>query len=1140
MFPSPKSNNSPNNSHLYKTINDTYNGNPKITSTPLHSLAARRHGLPFSTSSKPRLPSFRRYSLSDVTTLTNGRTPPRNIDNSSGPLLTSINYKDNVSTYEETKSPGLAGRVVQYSEEVARKKKPLCQEKYNSLGLFPIVHLFNKKTSSEQLPKPVFIKIGTPELVKHIHPEHSNKILESITKPANFNINSTVNGLSQAQSSSRTENVLDALKEISRKRIHGNEDFELHEDHAKKQRTDDIKSCNSNKRAQDNSSGEQSPNSSCKPISKKICVYDEYAASKSSTNFSTIKKNNQQSRTKRKTTSTSTEISTIKQTKYVNAETQTAAVEPEKETSIKDKEERLSSSTRESPVKVFNEVPLEKNRKNRLAALMGTLVGKEVALLPKLQTNTNISENLPENIETRDNNTSKEVVDMGKPLTSILSLPNQMRIPNNKHVHFSISNNASKEANTQLEELDSSTSNSGSNETSNIVTSTPTLVSLPSFSQAISKSENSVGTTVATSNLVVTTSTPLGPSISKTGGFPFNLIHSKKADPSPKQDSGSFGILQEVTDANTIKEPEADKNLVVFSTPTTSQSIFNFKNSNTSSSSFISPATVLTSPTFGLEMTTISSNTEKVSASLHFSTANNSTPPTKTTSSFTSILPSSTSFGAFTVTTSVPASSVVTSTFVFGNNPITTSSFENSNILTSNANEKTAAFNPAPTLVTTTSGTLFADVTIPPTLFTSAIPTNTSTILFGTKPTTSSTNSTFANVFTPLFGVASSTPSLFPSTVTSSLNFGNPNTVPSFKTVPSTFGANLSVTSTPFGVATTTPSYTSNTSTIPSTFGVNPSVAAAGTFGSASLSTASPTFGSFVNPATPSFGNTVNVVPRTTASAFGNPSNNSSFGHNTSFTAQSVFGTSTKPSFSTQSSIQTTASTPPMFGSSIAPSFNFGGKTENPFGAANSTESISKPNTGFFSTTSPNFGSAVLPTSGTSFGQNTVPVLANKSGTFGGHPSPFGNSDKDASSVFQGGKTAGGFAKPEVTQIGFGSTASTFGSPSGNIFGSQPQQASNGTAFAFGSAPPQAAPPTTFNFGPSNALEKNKSFSFSGGITPAFAGNSTPSFQSGSPVFGTPAASFGTPGPTTGVFNIGSGPASTGRARAPLKARRRT
>lgn len=112
-----------------------------------------------------------RYSLSDIATpprVTKRESVKSNIyHNSTGPLLASTKFNVNVSTYEETKSPGLAGRIVQYNEEAEREKeqtrKPTHQPKYGSPGLFPIVHLFKKKPPTlEQKPKRVTVKIASP------------------------------------------------------------------------------------------------------------------------------------------------------------------------------------------------------------------------------------------------------------------------------------------------------------------------------------------------------------------------------------------------------------------------------------------------------------------------------------------------------------------------------------------------------------------------------------------------------------------------------------------------------------------------------------------------------------------------------------------------------------------------------------------------------------------------------------------------------------------------------------------------------------------------------------------------------------------------------------------------------------------
>lgn len=197
--------------------------------------------------------NFIRYSLSDIA------TPPRitkrdpiNRTNSfhyniSGPLLASTKFNVNVSTYEETKSPGLAGRIVQYNEEAERKKEeklrpPTHQAKYGSPGLFPIVHLFKKSpTTLEQKPKRVKVRISSPGnlnlkqyqtifviyilgYVRHQSEEYKLKLLEGIVKPRSVS-NLNHNYRNSSETSTSTRSVLDALREISRKRIHANEVF---------------------------------------------------------------------------------------------------------------------------------------------------------------------------------------------------------------------------------------------------------------------------------------------------------------------------------------------------------------------------------------------------------------------------------------------------------------------------------------------------------------------------------------------------------------------------------------------------------------------------------------------------------------------------------------------------------------------------------------------------------------------------------------------------------------------------------------------------------------------------------------------------------------------------------------------------
>lgn len=104
-----------------------------------------------------------RYSLSEISPSPSRTKANMNGTHSPGPLLASLNYQDNISMYEETRSSGLARRIVLYNEEKELEKQPTHQEKYSTLGLFPIVHLFKKKVPLlEQSPKRVKIKLSSP------------------------------------------------------------------------------------------------------------------------------------------------------------------------------------------------------------------------------------------------------------------------------------------------------------------------------------------------------------------------------------------------------------------------------------------------------------------------------------------------------------------------------------------------------------------------------------------------------------------------------------------------------------------------------------------------------------------------------------------------------------------------------------------------------------------------------------------------------------------------------------------------------------------------------------------------------------------------------------------------------------------
>lgn len=82
------------------------------------------------------------------------------------------------------------------------------------------------------------------------------------------------------------------------------QEYDTNEDSGKRQRTDFLNALDTNKRTRDETSPLlDSPSSPSKPVSKRACVYDEYAASCSSTIFA--HKNSDFSGSKRKSISSS-------------------------------------------------------------------------------------------------------------------------------------------------------------------------------------------------------------------------------------------------------------------------------------------------------------------------------------------------------------------------------------------------------------------------------------------------------------------------------------------------------------------------------------------------------------------------------------------------------------------------------------------------------------------------------------------------------------------------------------------------------------------------------------------------------------------------------------------------------------------
>ncbi|XP_056631168.1 nuclear pore complex protein DDB_G0274915-like [Diorhabda sublineata] len=998
---------------------------PKITSTPLHSV--------FATPPKNQIMTPRRYSLSEVA------TPPRNnirddINIKSqqytpGPLLSSTKFNLSVSTFEDAKSPGLVNRIVQYNDEVEKQRRPAThQAKYGTVGLFPIVHLFkNKLPVLEQKPRRVTIRVATPDKMKHTT-EYNRKLLEGLVKPSGSNHN--ISHLNHSEHSTSTRSVLDALKEISRKRIHASEEIDLHEETGKRLRTENEVCTDSNKRGRDESPQLETSTSPNKPASKKICMYDEYLASRSSMDFAF---NRSDSKRKYISTSTVTENpKESKQVKLVNVETQT--IEEEKPENTEDKcleteDDAETDKTKKvkSILKVFDDSPLERIRKNRLAALMGNLVGKD----PVLKTKPDYPDALSHQKDPEDDEDVKETTD--KPLVSILAQKSPKKTA--KHVTFNIpetttANDTVNDVVSSLpdtkqtsidvnrEEICKSTSTtsvitnssiftSSSTTTNSVPSTTTTTTSVPSTASTSITVENSKSFTFGNDKKVEnpTTSTTVVPVTSsppKIGGFKFDLQKS----PSKPSLTSSFNlnsqpgvnISTDKADTGTAKSTSG----VVVSSSESSKPSFTFGSSGTT---FNFGKTLPTcKPTdfpslfVGGTITNAVTTSAKTSFSTVTSIANKDliTSPSAT-STFASPIPA---FGSF-------QSKVDNSSTGFGILPTTTANGTTAfGISTTNSN-----FGTNPNFAVTTTPT-FGSTTAPS---------------FGTTTPGFGTTSTKI----PDFGTTSSTTPSFGTTSTATPGFATTSTkTPSFGTTTTPgFGGTTTTTTTP-GFGTTIPGFGTTTGITTPGFGTT-------TTTTPGLGTTTPGFGTttsgFGNSSgfgstTPAFGNsTTQTFGTNGTSGFGSPTTtaNSIFGPSTTIstfggTLNSTFGTATTASsgFGT-AAFGTGTNQAPGFGTTVTSAFAFGGSTapsSTGFGIVTTASGFGGNVASIFSKTNvPSFGGtgSSTPFTETGFG---APVSS---------ASAFGTVTTTSSFNFGGGNAS--FTAPATTSSIFGTTQSPFG-----------------------------------------------------------------------------------------------------------------
>lgn len=1056
---------------------------------------------------------FCRYALSDVA------TPPRylnrsnSLPNHGGPLLGS---SVKLSTYVDARSPGLTSRAVQYNEE-RKRLNPTHQKQYGSPGLFPIVHLFKKEIPQLNLQrKRIPVRIASPEYSRCSSPEYKRLLLEGIVKEK-----APKQCIPQQNDVSSTRSVLDALKEISRKRIQSNDEFDLVEDTGKRLKTDQYHK-ETNKRYREESPTQDNCNQS-QNSTKRVCINsDEYAASCSSMNFSfndSIKQN-----LKRKYKSSPEQVENNNQIKRVTVETQTISIDDNKTNDEKEKKNENVEVVKEnenefkSAKRIFDEKPLYRIRKHRLAILLGTLANKETFINEEVETEAP-NEAPPVVVTT----TAEVPTTSENQLVSILSTPKKSSPKSStKHVTFNLGEDKADKLDVNKESTKESKADVTPTPTSSPVmfeknveeekkqveTTPPNLFSKPiQFGQTINTtSQNSsvTFTPIATTPITSITSPIVSVSSSAATIVPTITFGKLTATVS--------SIITPVTTSSSISPPKTggfkfdlNKPTPIITTTTTTvdqtkQSTINFGQNYEQKSSIPtftpSPLKFGTTPSFGA---TTATTTTTSSAANSFSTPNSRNGSFKFGGNTPTITSQTQNNSLFSTQT--------TAASTFGNNTNTTPSFG-------------ITVTSTPTFGNTT--TSFATVSKPTFSFG---PVTSSTASFGTV--TSSTPSFGKSVAPPSFGVATpavTTVPSFGSSVTSSTStFGinNTSTTTTTATTPSFTFTNTFKSATPaFGnITNTTSSFTTSSiaSTTAPSFGI---VSSTTTTAPPAFGTLKPTF-SLPNTTVQATSSTTTTTTSSNIFAFGKPSNSFTFGQNKSnsfstppntssttsvFGGQSSFGQNQPPppafgatnaSFTiTTSNSSTTFNTPPVtssFGSV------FGGVITTTTSATTTTPSMvfgsnRTPGSIFTSktTAAPSFGTATnifqaqppAQTNTNLFTTNTKPLFGTTSFTNGTAPT-FGSTNNNNNN--NSGSAVGGFGN--ANSFATNTTTSSFTTPSafggtnvttaGNVFG--------------------GSTTTTPSFGASNTF----------GAAAAAAGGNFGAPQTNSSVFGAQVPSFG-------------------------------
>lgn len=1144
--------------------------NSHITSTPLIN-SYKSGSLPASPNHSRLTPNFRspKYLIASPTC---GTPVKRLSERGASPLA---NSTVNVSLYTNTQSPGLASRIVQY-DRAQNGRSPTFNRKFGSPGIFPIVHLYKQSLPvASPKPKRVTVKIAPPDdLSMYNHIDHSIIMSENsrITTFPEHPANET-----------GTRSVLDALKEISRKRIHSAAEFESSSpEGSTRKRNKRILESTSNQPSTTNSLNvtpqlnnnnkrlreESPPDMNCLTVSsnsnnpaantdsvkstasKRYCSIDPITASFTSANLRLQELRKGPAKNPLEFPEDLPE-SPLRKTQQVSIDTQTEAPKATEDviTTEKSKEAPIAEIPVVKPVEkprevpLFDPRPLEVLRRNKLAALLGAING-ETPILEKVP--------LPNSLDT------PQKINYGATTISTTSIVPE-KTP--KHVTFDLPD-----------------------------VPTPILVTNPNITQT------------TTSLVMPIPSTMIAPSISSpVGGISF---------------MANSTVSPIITTTAPVQTPQSTPPKVLGgfkfdlqqTTPNLTSTI-NLESQNVLTANISSPNNAV--PKFGCDFGTPQQPVVAPTTTLSFGL-----PPASSTVQTSNIATPTFNFGAVTTTSS---------TFGFG----TTSTSITSPAATSAAQP---AFSFTPKLAEAipksaqriSPGTryplLFGGTTTPTTnIFAKpfetaaeVIPATIPTTTVGFPLTTSASTPKFGQLATgsTLFGGTTTTEATKPTfsfgggapltTSSSNITFGNNST--NAKPVP-TFGGTLNNTSEkPPGIATPTfgNAVEKSSGILAQTFGSTTDKSSgigAQTFGNIaekSSGIVAPTFVSTLNSNTlekvaPTFGNMTEKSSGIVLPTFGTTSNIST----AATTTNTIFGaspfappntaaiTSTANStFGGFGTVTKTNTQPIKFGDSSAANnqptttvqpqslFSFGGGTTEPpkmFANNGSTAFGNKDQLPSFGANKLSFGGFGNTSTNSTFGTNQPAEVAPPNQTV--QPNTFG---------FGGGSAFGGtadsaFNKPASFDANQSSTNNTFGAPNNNnnassfnspapAFGAGPTQPQQSKLFTFGTAtatpkaevPALDKPSGVFAFGTPTPKPPARQFNFStnannnntpygavlfGAPNGGAPAPPQPVMQFGGGGFNAPPALQGSPG----MFSIGSGSSSgPSRPRAQLKTKRRT